>query len=87
MELPSPPKLTRTVDYLEILDQRKVKDVYRTFTVNVLSLECSFVLAFVNFRFNDALITTFFLLTCMDRQEKQNQGMYSDNVDLQFGGN
>ena len=36
---------------LEILDQLKVKDVYRTFTVNVLLLECEFVLAFVNFRF------------------------------------
>ena len=45
---------------LEILDQLKVKDVYRTSTVNFLSLECSFVLAFVNFRFNNASITTFF---------------------------
>ena len=45
---------------LEILDQLKVKDVYRTSTLNFLSLECSFVLAFVNFRFNNALITTFF---------------------------
>ena len=45
---------------LEILDQLKVKDVYRTFTVNVLLLECEFVLAFVNFRFNNASITTFF---------------------------
>ena len=71
---------------LEILDQLKVKDVYRTFTVNVLLLECEFVLAFVNFRFNNASITTFFLLTCFDRQEKQNQGMYSENVYLQFTG-